>query len=292
MYTLREFLESVVGLPADQVPSDEMFCSESDTESTFLTNQMQETLAAYSYTLVREGWLELIFNGHELTLQRGDLLIYSPGFQITIVSGSEDYRSVILLIDEQTALDTPGMRSPLRTAYQPLAELGQPVVHLSDAQAAHFWQHLHEIISYQHSTHRFLQECLRTLYAQFLLDLMDVLEQNIGHHQFSERTTELFVSFMHLLPKHFIEHHDLPFYAAQLHITTIHLSRIVRQITGRTVGDYISQMLLMESTWLLQSTDLSVAAIADRLHFADQSSFTRFFTRLKGISPKAYRTGR
>lgn len=118
---------------------------------------------------------------------------------------------------------------------------------------------------------------------------MDAMAQNFGSGQVSERTTEQFIAFMRLLTKHFVEHHDIGFYAERLHITPIHLSRIVRQVTGRTVVDYINQMLLMEASWLLQTTNLSIAAIAERLHFADQSSFGRFFARIKGIAPKAYR---
>ena len=269
-----------------------MYCSESNTKLTFLTNLMQETLAGYGYTLVRQGKLELIYSNHRLTLQRGDLLIYSPGFQITIVGGSEDYHSVCLIVDEQSALETPGVSNVLRTAYQPIAELGQPIVHLNDTQAAHFWQHMQEMISYQHSSHRFLQECLRTLFTQFILDLMDAMERNIGHRQMNERATELFVAFMRLLTKHFKEHHDISFYSGHLHVTTTHLSRIVRQVTGRTVIEYINQMLFMEAAWLLQSTNLSIYNIAERLHFSDQSSFARFFTRMRGISPKAYRNKR
>ena len=53
--------------------------------------------------------------------------------------------------------------------------------------------------------------------------------------------------------------------------------------------DYINRMLLMEASWLLQSTDLNIAEIAERLHFADQSSFGKFFHRMKGVSPKEYR---
>ncbi|MBR5350143.1 MAG: AraC family transcriptional regulator [Prevotella sp.] len=288
MYKLRDFLVSILGMSQEEILSDEIYCSESDTRQTFLTNQMQETLAAYSYTLVQQGWLILVYNGHELTLHQGDLYIYSPGVQINIIGGSEDYSSICLIIDEQMALEAPGVRNVILTAYQPIAELGQPVVHLNEQQTVFFRQRMEEIIRYQYSSHRFLQKSLRTLFTLFLLDLMDVMEQNIGHNQFSEHTTELFISFMRLLPKHFIEHHDLGFYAEQLHITTIHLSRIVRKITGRTVADYINQMLLMEATWLLQTTNLSMAEIADHLHFSDQSSFARFFTRMKGISPKRY----
>lgn len=289
MYKLMDFLTSVIGMPQDEVVSDELYCSESNTRLTFRTNQMQETLSGYSYTLVNDGWLELLYNDRMLTLQKGDLMIYSPGVKIRIINGSTDYHSVCLMIDEQAALEIPAVRNVVHTAYQPIAELGRPIIHLNEQQTAHFWQHMHEMIQYQHSGHRYLREVLRTLFTQFVLDLMDAMAQNIGPRQVRERTTEQFIAFMRLLTKHFIEHHDIGFYAEGLHITPIHLSRIVRQVTGRTVVDYINRMLLMEATWLLQTTDLSIAAIAERLHFADQSSFGRFFTRMKGITPKAYR---
>ncbi len=289
MYKLSDFLTTVLGMSHDDVVPGELYCSESNTSQTFLTNQMQETLAGYSYTLVNEGWLELLYNNRMLTLQKGDLMIYSPGVQIRIINGSKNYHSVCLIIDEQAALEIPAVRNVVHTAYQPIAELGRPIIHLDEKQAAHFWQHMQEIISYQHSNHRYLHEALRTLFTQFVLDLMDAMAQNIGPGQISERTTEQFIAFIRLLNTHFIEHHDIGFYAERLHITTIHLSRIVRQVTGRTVVDYINQMLLMEASWLLQTTDLSIAAIAEQLHFSDQSSFGRFFTRMKGVSPKKYR---
>ena len=292
MYKLKDFLTAVLGMLPDDVVSNELYCSESNTRLTFLTNQMQETLAGYSYTLVHDGWLELLYNGKMLTLQQGDLMIYSPGVQIRIINGSKNYHSVCLMIDEQAALEIPAVRNVVHTAYQPIAELGRPIIHLDDRQAAHFWQHMLEIISYQHSSHRYLHEALRTLFTQFVLDLMDAMARNIGPVRVSERTTEQFISFMRLLNTHFIEHHDIGFYAERLHITSIHLSRIVRQVTGRTVVDYINQMLLMEASWLLQATALPRADIAERLHFSDQSSFGRFFTRMKGVNPKRYRMER
>ena len=48
-------------------------------------------------------------------------------------------------------------------------------------------------------------------------------------------------------------------------------------------------MLLMEASFLLQTSQLSITQIADRLHFADNPSFSKFFSRLKCVSPKEYR---
>lgn len=289
MYNLKEFLHSVVGLPSTSLSSDEIFCVETDIEKTFMSNRMQEALAGYAYTLVRQGWLSLVYNGKELTLQPGDIYIYSPGFQTTVLCGSEDYKAVCLMADEHTTLESPAVWNMIRTAYYPVSELGQPVVSLTTAQADHMYNRMCEIMRYLDSAHCFLKESLRALYTIFLLDLRSMMEHSIGHHQYSERTTDLFVSFIHLLPHHFVEHHDIAFYANELHITTTHLSRIVRQITGRTVIDHINQMLLMEALWLLNTTQLSLSAIAERLHFADQSSFGKFFYRMKGMPPKEYR---
>ena len=291
MYKLREYLETVAGITAVTMPNNELFCTSTDMELTFLTNHMQESLAAYTYTLVRRGWLSLVYNGQELKLDPDDLYIYSPGFQVTVLGGSEDYSAICLMADEYMTLELPMIWNIIRTAYYPVAELGEPVVHLNREQADHLASRMHEVMRYQKSDHRFLNESLRTLYTLFVLDLRSMMEQSIGQHHCSERTTSLFIGFIHLLSHNFVEHHDIAFYADSLNITTTHLSRIVRQISGRTVVDYINQMLLMESIWLLKSTDMPLAEIAERLHFADQSSFGKFFRRMRGVAPKMERGG-
>ncbi|MBP3228272.1 MAG: AraC family transcriptional regulator [Bacteroidaceae bacterium] len=105
----------------------------------------------------------------------------------------------------------------------------------------------------------------------------------------SPRYEHLFISFIRELQAHFREHHDIRFYASRLNILPVYLSRIVRAVTGRTVIDFINQLLTMEASRLLRSTDLSATQIADRLHFADQSSFSKFFTRSKGVTPRDFR---
>lgn len=92
-----------------------------------------------------------------------------------------------------------------------------------------------------------------------------------------------------LLPRHFARHHDIAFYASQLNVSSVYLSRVVRQVTGHTVVSYVNQMLLMEASYLLRTSTLSVQQIADRLHFADVPSLSKFFKRQKGMSPRAFR---
>ena len=159
----------------------------------------------------------------------------------------------------------------------------------SPCLSVHLAAKMREIIGYLHSDHIYKGEVLRMLYSIFLLDLQNAQQRAIVHRQTPQRVEEIFIGFIRLLPRHFAQHHDIPFYASALHITPVYLSRVVRQVTGRTVVDYINQMLLMEASFLLRTTTLTVAQIADRLHFADSASFSKFFSRLKGQSPRAFR---
>lgn len=289
MYRLRDLLLETLNLTNEEIVSDEIFCTIADAEKAFLTNKMQETLDCYTFTLVTQGWLTLICGGQELTFAPGDLYIYAPGFPITILGASENYQAFCLLADEQMVLEIPVVRSVIRAAYFPLVELDNPKLHLTAEESGKLELWMRHAIDLLSSDHFYKAETLRTLFTLFLLDLMNIMERSLAANRLSERTETLFVNFIRLLPQHFQEHHDINFYANRLHITTTYLSRIVRQVTGRTVVDYINQMLLMEATWLLQSTDLSIAVIAERLHFADQSSFGRFFMRMKGTNPKRFR---
>ena len=209
---------------------------------------------------------------------------------MTVVAASEDYQGICLLADEHVTFETPVVHDLVRLAYLPIVQLHEPKLTLPREAALRLAEKMREIIGYLHSDHIYRLQILRMLYSVFLLDLQDVQNRAIGHRQVPQRVEELFIGFIRLLPDHFAEHHDIGFYAGQLNISAVYLSRVVRQVTGRTVVDYVNQMLLMEASFLLTTSQMSIAQIADRLHFANQSSFSKFFTRMKGTSPRAYRS--
>ncbi len=78
-------------------------------------------------------------------------------------------------------------------------------------------------------------------------------------------------------------------YADQLAVTPNHLNRCVRDTTGRTASDLITEMLLLEAKVRLRQTTLSVSEIAAQLGFEDGSYFSRVFRKRVGIPPLDYR---
>ncbi|MBQ5971402.1 MAG: AraC family transcriptional regulator [Prevotella sp.] len=277
----------------DKLPYDDwdgkLLCVETDAGITFRTNRTQGYMSAYTFTLVTEGWLKIVYNGHELTLEPNDLYIYSPGLTVTVAEASENYHAICLLADENVTIESPIVHDLVHIAYLPIVRLHEPKINLPENDSRQLAEKMREIIKYINSDHIYKAEILRMLYSVFLLDLHDRQDLAIKPGNLPQRTEEIFINFIRLLPQHFAQHHDIAFYASKLNISTVYLSRIVRQVSARTVVDYINQMLLMEASFLLRTSQLSIVQIAERLCFADKSSFSKFFSRMKGVSPKTYR---
>ncbi len=257
------------------------------------TNALPGTVAAYGYTIVLQGWMTMLFNGHEVRYTKDDIIIYTPGITVSVIAISDDYRGICLVADKDFTFESPTMRDAIRAAYLPVVELSEPRLSLAEEDIRHLMELMGIIRRYLLSpNHPFRNESLRSTYGLFLLELTAIQERTIRNRRFPRRIEELFFDFLRLLPVHFSEHHNVGFYASQLCITPRYLSQIVRNVSGRTVIDYINQMLLTEASYLLLQTSLPIIEIADRLHFSETASFTRFFTRMKGINPRKYRMGK
>jgi len=292
VYTLNEYLPIFVGDDLTEKGWDSgMYCLEIDAVKVLRSNLQRGFVSSFAFVVVDKGWMTIYYNGRELTFHPNDLYTYSPGLPIDVIATSDDFHGYCLMADEHVTIEAPSVHDLVHLAYMPIVQLHEPKQTLASDAAQHLMTKMREIIGYIHSDHIYKGEVLRMLYSIFLLDLQNAQQRAIVHRQTPQRVEEIFIGFIRLLPRNFVEHHDIPFYADQLHISTVYLSRIVRQVTGRTVVDYINQMLLMEASFLLQTSQLSITQIAERLHFADTPSFSKFFSRLKGVSSKEYRKG-
>ena len=103
------------------------------------------------------------------------------------------------------------------------------------------------------------------------------------------KSEQLCRNFTQLVLQHYTQTREVAWYAQQLGITHAYLSLIVKQVTGRTCGEIISAMVIMDAKSQLKSTHLSVQDISDSLNFANVSFFGKYFKRYVGMSPLEYR---
>jgi AraC family transcriptional regulator, transcriptional activator of pobA len=95
--------------------------------------------------------------------------------------------------------------------------------------------------------------------------------------------------FQKLVGVHFLSVRRVADYAAMLAVSANHLNKVVKEMTGKTASESISEMLAQEAKALLRYTDLSIAEIAYQLDFSDPASFNRFFKGGTAETPLAWR---
>lgn len=106
-----------------------------------------------------------------------------------------------------------------------------------------------------------------------------------------DRAWEITCRFWSLLTKHAFRERSVDYYAQALHITAGYLNKACRRAYAMSPKALIDQQRLVEIKSRLTDTQLSVAEIAEQLHFADASYLCRFFRRMTGCSPLEFRSG-
>jgi AraC family transcriptional activator of pobA len=88
---------------------------------------------------------------------------------------------------------------------------------------------------------------------------------------------------------HCLERLSLAKVARELGRSSAHVASLVRQETGRTVGEWILECRMAEARRRLRGTDERVDIIAERVGYADVTHFIRLFRRVHGVTPAAWR---
>lgn len=148
------------------------------------------------------------------------------------------------------------------------------------------------IAIYNDRENRFRNQIAKNHLQSFMLDIYDKCYRYFGKHKIEggTRQDEIFKSFVSLVHEHCASQREVSFYADKLCISTKYLTGICKAVTGDSAKKIIDDFAILEIKVLLQSTELTVQEIADRLVFPDQSYLGRYFKRHEGMSPKEYQS--
>ena len=103
------------------------------------------------------------------------------------------------------------------------------------------------------------------------------------------RSSELYNELIDAIVEHHREASDVRFYADLLNVSSRYLAQVTRRISGKSPKAIIDDYLIHEIELQLKSTDNTVQEIAYRFGFSSQAHFTKFFKKLRGISPTEFR---
>ena len=91
------------------------------------------------------------------------------------------------------------------------------------------------------------------------------------------------------IDRHFREPSALAQAASRLGYSRGHLTTRLRELTGRTYGDWVIERRMIESRRLLSATDFSIAEVAQAVGYVEVESFIRRFRARHGLTPASWR---
>jgi AraC-like DNA-binding protein len=95
--------------------------------------------------------------------------------------------------------------------------------------------------------------------------------------------------FADLVETNFSKERSVTFYAQKLNIHPNYLNALIKSHTGLTAKESIQNRILLETKYLLHTTDLSIKEISNEMGFDDPTYFNVFFKRFEHLSPAMYR---
>lgn len=117
------------------------------------------------------------------------------------------------------------------------------------------------------------------------------LQGKVSNTRNKGRAHVLYDRFISLLNKESKNHRDIAWYASELCITPNRLSTVVKLSSGLTAGQWICRAVVQQAKIYLLHSELSVSEISERMHFDSPASFTRYFKRETGKTPREFKKG-
>ncbi|MBR2405968.1 MAG: helix-turn-helix domain-containing protein [Clostridia bacterium] len=91
------------------------------------------------------------------------------------------------------------------------------------------------------------------------------------------------------IEEHYTEPLTLEHLAAIANYSPTHLSKRFKEATGLPPIRYLNNIRIEQAKYLLQFSDESIGKIMEKIGFTDTSYFSKFFKKLLGYSPQAFR---
>lgn len=289
MYQLSEVYSNFIKKP---IPTScGIGCEDIDPYMAKLNLRLSQGVSCFSYTIIQSGSLEVSYDGKICKLKAGDLFISTPGMVVKTLSVSDEMKGICLMGEEKVMYEIPFSRNIISVSYCQSLFGTINKLSLSENEASDLVKRMTEIKEYAKRTMMFKSECIFSLYSLFILELLNIENRIERNPLINSRKTDIFLQFSRMLAENYLKHHDMKFYADKLAVTTIYLSRIVREVSGQTVKNHIDRFLTTQATFLLQNTDKSITEISDMLNFSNPSTFCRFILRRMNVSPRDLRKG-
>ena len=245
--------------------------------------------------IVIKGSIDLIINGEALHFEENTYINLPTWADIYEIKYGEDFHAMATATDKSVVEDIFRNRNPFPPDFRFTMDhsLGGKITNAKDMKILQ--KDISNLIdSLSEDNHRFAEEINYAYFYILLTDMANMMWRRYGkgsptHHTEMKRSDSILKEFAELLGKHIMTEPSLDFYAEQLCISKQYLSLIIKEKTRVTAGRILATMRTETASRLLRDPELTIQQVAEKMSFADQSSFGKFFKKHTGVSPMKYR---
>lgn len=228
-------------------------------------------------------------------IKENTLLVYIPGYIVRLdpVSKSKDLHIVLVAIsrDYLSSLSF----DIVQLFKQSMKIMNDPCITLDGSEfdvCRKYFELALEVTT--HVIER-KKDALGSLVSSFCFTLVSIWGQKISDardqrdESQSVRAKMIMEQFLGLVTEYHCSERKMSFYADKLCLTPKYLSKLIKQVSGRSGPDWIDSFVILEAKNMLKYSDLTIKQIVARLNFPNQSVFYKFFKAHTGMTPSGYR---
>ncbi len=237
-----------------------------DRAEHFYHGETPFILDGFILGLCLRGSEEIRVNGKTYSVVPGTVVLLSPNQLVEHGGASEDLERHTVAMSLELVLEFP---SPVDIEILSMART-MPVVRASAEEMdglTVYYRFLEK--QYASETGVYREEIAKALLYALMLKLCEVYRREAGtaSHVAKPRNEQLTDDFFVLLSRHYRRERSVKFYASRMNRTPKYLSGAVKRITGRSISDWIDEVVVIEIKRQLKTTDRTVLQISEEAQF-------------------------
>jgi len=239
-------------------------------------------LSSYFIVLIDSGSITYKLDLQDITISDGDLLFAMPNQIFVPPAKTDDLKYFKILFDENTLALLPQRFSFL------VNPLNSQTITLDNA-ARERVRKVFEILN------QILYTNIQVTDTEIILAYLNLLLSELNSAYFKNESVDLvntnlskFVEFKLMVETNLTEQPSINTIAEKLALTTNSLYRIVKEYSGTSPKDFLTNRLMIEAQRKLRYSNLSVKELAYELGFNDPDYFSRLFKKSTGKSVSAF----
>ena len=273
---------------------DDFFISRLQDKPEYVHLKYPFRVDCYVAAYCVEGTVDCSVNLTDYHLTTGTLLLFTPGNIVRITEPEPTQQLRLTLICASTSFITGIGINPSKFLIEAMDVLRDPCIHLSADETEMLHKYVNLALDITKTNPQFIKESIGGLvssvfyqFAGFLAD--SKRRQDMESPVRTSRQRQMLEQFIKLAINDHAREHLVGYYADKMCVTPKYLSKIVKEASGRSVPDWLSELLILDAKNMLRHSDMTIKEISARLNFPSQSFFFRFFKNHTGQTPTQYR---